>query len=44
MYITDNKKVTSDLGWKPKVSAEDTLSDIFGWINSNELEIEKSLY
>lgn len=44
IYITDNKKATADLGWKPKASAEDTLSDTFDWIHSNEYEIRKSLF
>lgn len=36
IYITDNKKITQDLGWFPKKRPKETLSDIYGWIRENE--------
>lgn len=44
IYITDNKKVSAELGWQPRISAEDTLADIFAWLKSNEAAIRKSLF
>ena len=43
MYITDNRKVTQELGWKPKKDAEMILEDIYLWIQDNEKIIEKVL-
>ncbi len=36
LYITDNRRVTEDTGWKPSRSAKQTLLDIFTWIRANE--------
>jgi CDP-paratose 2-epimerase len=43
IYLSDNKKVSKELGWKPKFAPEDILSDIFDWISDNEGEIKQSL-
>ena len=40
IYITDNAKVTSDFGWKPKRSARKVLEDLFGWVRENEGVLE----
>jgi len=36
IYITDNGKVSKDLGWKPKRSAKRVLEDIYIWIKDNQ--------
>jgi len=36
IYITDNKKISSTLGWQPKRSCRDILEDIYKWIDDNE--------
>ncbi len=41
IYLTDNKKVTRELKWKPKKSAAMILNDIFSWIRSNEANLRK---
>lgn len=41
VYLTNNKKVTRELGWKPQKSAEMILRDIFNWIKSNEAKLKK---
>lgn len=41
IFITDNKKVTTELGWQPKRDSKQILQDIFNWIKSNEKELQK---
>lgn len=41
IYITDNSKITAELGWQPKMTARQILKDIFDWIRDNEKELEK---
>ena len=41
IYITDNKKVTTGLGWQPKRNSKQILQDIFNWIRKNEKELKK---
>jgi len=36
LYITDNTKVTERLGWKPKRSMKECLSEITEWIRDNK--------
>ncbi|TAE88081.1 MAG: NAD-dependent epimerase/dehydratase family protein [Bacteroidetes bacterium] len=43
MYITDNSKITAETGWKPKLTAEKILTDIYQWINVNEQELKPIL-
>jgi CDP-paratose 2-epimerase len=43
IYITDNRKVTKDLGWKPEVSAEELLEEIYCWIAQHENKIRGAL-
>jgi len=40
IYITDNKKVNKDLGWKPKRDAKKILEDIYKWIKDNNSQLE----
>lgn len=41
IYLTNNKKVTQELKWKPQKSAVMILNDIFNWIRSNEAKLRK---
>ena len=43
IYLTDNRKVTQELGWSPGKSPEDILSDIHAWIRKNEKQVKQSL-
>ena len=43
MYITDNSKIESEIGWKPKRSVETVFSDIYQWIKENEVQLEAIL-
>jgi len=43
MYITDNSKIESEIGWKPKRSVETVFTDIYHWIKDNEVQLEKIL-
>lgn len=36
IYISDNKKIEKDSGWKPKKSTENILEDIYKWIIENK--------
>ncbi|MCX5696478.1 MAG: NAD-dependent epimerase/dehydratase family protein [Candidatus Omnitrophica bacterium] len=44
IYITDNTKVTKELGWQPQIAAEDILDGIYCWINQYERQIRESLF
>ncbi|HEX4643736.1 MAG TPA: NAD-dependent epimerase/dehydratase family protein [Candidatus Acidoferrales bacterium] len=39
IYITDNRKVERELGWKPQVSISQGLDSIVNWIRKNEAEL-----
>ena len=41
VYLTDNKKVTQELKWKPQKPAVMILNDIFSWIRNNEARLRK---
>lgn len=36
LYVTDNGRVTADLGWAPRKAPRQTLAEIFAWIRANE--------
>ena len=36
LYVTDNARVSADLGWKPRKPPRTTLQEIHDWIRSNE--------
>lgn len=36
IYLTDNKKVTQELGWQPKKTQEEIMADIYDWIRADE--------
>jgi len=35
IYLTDNKKITTFAGWKPEMSVQRIMEDIFVWIEKN---------
>jgi CDP-paratose 2-epimerase len=39
-YITDHAKVTERLGWQPKRTPKDIVSDIAQWVRANEASLE----
>lgn len=43
MYITDNSKIESEIGWKPTRSVEMVFKDIYDWIKTNEKQLESIL-
>ncbi len=36
IYITDNSKITEATGWKPQITVNKILEDIYGWIKENK--------
>jgi len=36
VYVSDIRKVTAELGWKPKVSVKEGVSRLFHWIQDNQ--------
>ncbi len=44
MYVTDNTKVTNELGWSPKIGSKQIIEDIFLWIKENEDTLKPILY
>jgi CDP-paratose 2-epimerase len=43
IYITDNSKVTAKTGWKPEISAQRIVEEIYEWIKSNADQLETIL-
>ena len=43
IYITDNSRIESEIGWKPKRSVETVFQDIYDWIKENEKQLESIL-
>ena len=43
IYLTDNSKITAHTGWKPTISTEQILSEIFKWIHENEKDLRPIL-
>lgn len=43
IYITDNSKIETEIGWKPKKSVETIFQDIYLWIEKNEKQLESIL-
>lgn len=40
IYLTDNTKVQTHTGWRPQISAEKILQDVYLWIKDNHKELE----
>lgn len=43
IFITDNSKIESEIGWKPKKAVENIFTDIYLWIKENEKQLESIL-
>ena len=43
IFITDNTRIESEIGWKPKKSVETVFQDIYNWIKDNEKQLETIL-
>ncbi len=43
LYITDNTKITTETGWKPKRNINDIVTDTFNWIHKNEKQLKPIL-
>lgn len=43
MYISDNSKIESEVGWTPEKSVEDIFNDIYLWIKENEAALKPIL-
>ena len=43
LYITDNTKITNEIGWQPKRNITDIITDTFNWINKNEQQLKPIL-
>lgn len=44
IYISDNSAVTKDLGWRPKKTPVETLTDIYNWVHIHEKQLKQSLF
>jgi len=42
-YVTDNAKVETRTGWRPKLTLEETLEDILRWLVDNRAQLEPIL-
>lgn len=40
IYISDNKRVSQDLGWQPEKNKEHILEDLYIWIKNNEKKLK----
>ena len=43
IFVTDNSKIETEIGWKPKKSVETVFQDIYNWIKENENQLESIL-
>lgn len=43
IYVTDNQKITDFCGWKPEMSVEAIMQEIFTWIADNEKDLKPIL-
>lgn len=43
IYLSDNKRVSSQFSWQPKHTAKRILSDIYRWLRQNEKQIKEAL-
>jgi CDP-paratose 2-epimerase len=43
LYISDCKKINDISGWKPKVTPNEIISDVFNWMKKNEKDIRNIL-
>jgi CDP-paratose 2-epimerase len=43
VYITDNSKITAATGWKPEISVNQIMTEIYDWIHINEKDLRPIL-
>jgi len=43
IYITDNSKVTEKTGWKPEITVEQMIEEIYDWIKDNSEQLKPIL-
>lgn len=43
IYITDNTEVTKATGWKPQITVEEILQNIYSWLRENEQTLQHIL-
>ncbi|MBL0742209.1 NAD-dependent epimerase/dehydratase family protein [Chryseolinea lacunae] len=43
IYVTDNSRITAASGWKPEISREKIVSDVFEWLKANEGSLKSIL-
>lgn len=43
IFVTDNSKIATEIGWKPKRTLENVFQDIYNWIAINEKQLESIL-
>lgn len=43
IFVSDNSKILSELGWKPQINIHDGLSGFFDWVKANQAEIKQVL-
>ena len=43
IFITDNSKIETEIGWRPKRNVEKVFQDIYDWIKENEKQLESIL-
>ncbi len=43
IFVTDNSKISTEIGWKPIKTIKNTFEDIFNWIKNNETILSKIL-
>ena len=43
IYVSDNTRVTESTGWRPNRNMETLVSDVFGWLKSNEGNLKNIL-
>jgi CDP-paratose 2-epimerase len=43
VYITDNTKIISEIGWKPELEVGDIVEDVYKWIKNNEEKLKPIL-
>jgi CDP-paratose 2-epimerase len=39
-YVTDNTAIATAIGWRPEISINETLDDIFEWLRDHRAEVE----
>ncbi|MGB3617206.1 MAG: NAD-dependent epimerase/dehydratase family protein [Catalinimonas sp.] len=39
-YITDNRRITEATGWRPEITIEQTVDEIYDWLKANEAQLK----